>query len=208
MASFTPLCSPVDANIPGMLRCPPTRAAWPRSSVATWSWRVASPARSTGHPTSSAWPPVELSVVCFRYGPRRWTGDAPRLDALNRALVERIQADGRVFLTGTVLRGRFALRACNSPLRDDGGGRRRARRRRAGDGRPPRRRRLIRSPAGRRQEVTTGGADGRPRGRLGPAAVRGCLANRYVILLGLVALGTVGWQTDSYHRLMVKRRSR
>jgi glutamate/tyrosine decarboxylase-like PLP-dependent enzyme len=56
--------------------------------------------------------PVELSVVCFRYGPPRWTGDASRLDALNKALVERIQADGRVFLTGTVLQGRFALRAC------------------------------------------------------------------------------------------------
>ena len=55
--------------------------------------------------------PVELSVVCFRSGPPRWTGDASRLDALNKALVERIQGDGRVFLTGTVLRGRFALRA-------------------------------------------------------------------------------------------------
>ena len=26
--------------------------------------------------------------------------------------MERIQADGRTFLTGTVLRGRFGLRAC------------------------------------------------------------------------------------------------
>jgi glutamate/tyrosine decarboxylase-like PLP-dependent enzyme len=56
--------------------------------------------------------PVELSVVCFRYGPPQWPGDAGRLDALNKALAERIQAEGRVFLTGTVLRGRFALRAC------------------------------------------------------------------------------------------------
>jgi glutamate/tyrosine decarboxylase-like PLP-dependent enzyme len=56
--------------------------------------------------------PGELSVVCFRYQPPRWTGDAARLDALNKALVERIQADGRVFLTGTTLRERFALRAC------------------------------------------------------------------------------------------------
>ena len=39
-------------------------------------------------------------------------GDAARLDALNKLLVERIQAEGRTFLTGTVLRGRFALRAC------------------------------------------------------------------------------------------------
>jgi aromatic-L-amino-acid decarboxylase len=56
--------------------------------------------------------PVELSVVCFRYVPPGRTGDAARLDALNKALVERIQAEGRAFLTGTVLRGRFALRAC------------------------------------------------------------------------------------------------
>jgi glutamate/tyrosine decarboxylase-like PLP-dependent enzyme len=56
--------------------------------------------------------PVELSVVCFRYQPRGWTEDGARLDALNKALVERIQADGRVFLTGTTLRERFALRAC------------------------------------------------------------------------------------------------
>ena len=56
--------------------------------------------------------PSGLSVVCFRYAPPRWSGDPAQLDALNKALVERIQADGRVFLTGTVLRGRFALRAC------------------------------------------------------------------------------------------------
>ena len=56
--------------------------------------------------------PAELSVVCFRLAPRMWAGDAARLDALNKLLVERIQAEGRVFLTGTVLRGRFALRAC------------------------------------------------------------------------------------------------
>jgi aromatic-L-amino-acid/L-tryptophan decarboxylase len=37
--------------------------------------------------------------------------DAARLDTLNKRLAERIQAEGRVFLTGTVLRGRYALRA-------------------------------------------------------------------------------------------------
>ena len=56
--------------------------------------------------------PGELSVVCFRYAPPGWAGDAAQLDALNKLLVERIQAEGRAFLTGTVLRGRFALRAC------------------------------------------------------------------------------------------------
>ena len=56
--------------------------------------------------------PVELSVVCFRYAPPRWAGEVARLDALNKLLVEGVQAEGRAFITGTVLRGRFALRAC------------------------------------------------------------------------------------------------
>lgn len=56
--------------------------------------------------------PVELSVVCFRYVPRALRTDQAWLDALNKALVEKVQAEGRAFLTGTSLRGRFALRAC------------------------------------------------------------------------------------------------
>jgi aromatic-L-amino-acid/L-tryptophan decarboxylase len=44
-----------------------------------------------------------LSVVCFRYGAD---------DALNRALLERLQFGGEAFLTSTELRGRFVLRAC------------------------------------------------------------------------------------------------
>ena len=51
-----------------------------------------------------------LSVTCFRVVS---TGlDAAATDALNHAVIERIQADGRVFLTSTVLDGRVALRAC------------------------------------------------------------------------------------------------
>jgi hypothetical protein len=50
--------------------------------------------------------------VCFRYAPPGWTEDATELDSLNKLLVERVQAEGQAFLTGTVLRGRFALRAC------------------------------------------------------------------------------------------------
>jgi glutamate/tyrosine decarboxylase-like PLP-dependent enzyme len=56
--------------------------------------------------------PVTLSTVCFRLTPPEAGADAARLDALNKLLVERIQAEGRAFLTGTVLRGRFAVRAC------------------------------------------------------------------------------------------------
>ena len=57
--------------------------------------------------------PVELSIVCFRYAPtgmrRRTTA---RLDALNKRIMEAGPGRRRTFLTNTVLRGRFALRAC------------------------------------------------------------------------------------------------
>ena len=35
-----------------------------------------------------------------------------RLDGLNKRVMEHLQSDGHVFLTNTVVRGRFALRAC------------------------------------------------------------------------------------------------
>jgi glutamate/tyrosine decarboxylase-like PLP-dependent enzyme len=56
--------------------------------------------------------PVELSIVCFRYRPPALPDDPARLDALNKRVMEQLQTDGRAFLTGTVVRGRFALRAC------------------------------------------------------------------------------------------------
>jgi aromatic-L-amino-acid decarboxylase len=52
------------------------------------------------------WPP-DLSVVPFRYLPA--TGDP---EAFNRALLERINASKRVFLSSTIVDGRFVLRAC------------------------------------------------------------------------------------------------
>ena len=50
-------------------------------------------------------PPPELSVVTFRYVPG--SGNA---DEFNKMLVNEIQKDGRVFLSSTVLDGRFTLR--------------------------------------------------------------------------------------------------
>jgi glutamate/tyrosine decarboxylase-like PLP-dependent enzyme len=54
----------------------------------------------------------KLSIVCFRYSPGELAGNEEALNALNKEIMERVQADGCVFLTNSMLGGRFALRAC------------------------------------------------------------------------------------------------
>jgi glutamate/tyrosine decarboxylase-like PLP-dependent enzyme len=56
--------------------------------------------------------PVELSIVCFRYVPPGLEGDDARLSDLNKRIMEELQAGGEAFVSGTVLNGAFALRAC------------------------------------------------------------------------------------------------
>jgi aromatic-L-amino-acid/L-tryptophan decarboxylase len=56
--------------------------------------------------------PVELSIVCFRFARRGDELGGPALDALNKRIMECLQAEGRAFVTNAVLRDRFALRAC------------------------------------------------------------------------------------------------
>jgi glutamate/tyrosine decarboxylase-like PLP-dependent enzyme len=56
--------------------------------------------------------PVSLSIVCFRHVPAALRGDEARLDALNKAIMERVQSEGEAFVTNTMIGGRFALRAC------------------------------------------------------------------------------------------------
>jgi glutamate/tyrosine decarboxylase-like PLP-dependent enzyme len=52
----------------------------------------------------------ETSIVAFRVRPH---GCEPeRVEAINRALPEAVQARGRAFVTGTVYEGRETLRAC------------------------------------------------------------------------------------------------
>lgn len=51
--------------------------------------------------------PVDLGLVCFRLNTGR---DGTELDALNKRLLERINAVGPVYLTHTALRGKFAIR--------------------------------------------------------------------------------------------------
>jgi glutamate/tyrosine decarboxylase-like PLP-dependent enzyme len=53
-----------------------------------------------------------LTAVCFRYVPANWPGDEQSLDLLNEGIVEDVQLEGRAFLAGTDIRGRFALRSC------------------------------------------------------------------------------------------------
>jgi aromatic-L-amino-acid decarboxylase len=52
----------------------------------------------------------QLSILAFRLA--RAGLDSPALDRLNRELLERINAKKRIYLTGTMLRGRFAIRIC------------------------------------------------------------------------------------------------
>ena len=75
------------------------------------------------HTLVSAHPELEpltqaLSITTFRYVPpdlRASIGAAEierYLDALNEALLERIQQSGELFVSNAVIRGRYALRAC------------------------------------------------------------------------------------------------
>jgi glutamate/tyrosine decarboxylase-like PLP-dependent enzyme len=69
--------------------------------------------RVTADPRFELMAPLSLSIVCFRYVP----ADVPRpsedaLDTLNKTLLERLQLSGRAFVSSTVVKGRFVLRAC------------------------------------------------------------------------------------------------
>jgi glutamate/tyrosine decarboxylase-like PLP-dependent enzyme len=59
--------------------------------------------------------PVPLSVVCFQYRTPDVPihGDQKYLDELNCRLLEALEKDGRVFLSGTTIHGKRALRACS-----------------------------------------------------------------------------------------------
>ena len=56
--------------------------------------------------------PSDLSCFCLRYLPRQ--EDA---NAFNRTLLDRTHRDGRMFISGTTLDGKFALRGCVTNFR-------------------------------------------------------------------------------------------
>jgi glutamate/tyrosine decarboxylase-like PLP-dependent enzyme len=53
--------------------------------------------------------PVGLSIFCFRYAPRGYTGD---LNALNERVLLELQRGGGSYLSNAKIGGRFALRGC------------------------------------------------------------------------------------------------
>jgi aromatic-L-amino-acid decarboxylase len=59
--------------------------------------------------------PVPLNTVCFRFHPRAEAEDElsdEKLDQLNKALLDEVNASGRIYITHTRLGGRFTLRFC------------------------------------------------------------------------------------------------
>ena len=61
--------------------------------------------------------PVPFSVVCFRARPRSVEPDDTRLDQFNTALLDRVNASGKVYLSHTELNGRFTVRLAIGNLR-------------------------------------------------------------------------------------------
>ena len=53
--------------------------------------------------------PVPLNTVCFRLKPA-WLQDGDELNTLNAALVQKLNATGKLFLTHTKLAGRYTIR--------------------------------------------------------------------------------------------------
>jgi aromatic-L-amino-acid decarboxylase len=69
------------------------------------------------HPDFEVVAPVPMSTVCFRATPARWAEDVERQDEGNRALLRRVNATGRAYLSHTVLGGRMTLRLATGNLR-------------------------------------------------------------------------------------------
>ena len=62
-----------------------------------------------GHHRLEVLAPSDLSCFSLRYVPQR---PGPDANAFNRRLLDRTHRDGRMFISGTVLDGKFALRGC------------------------------------------------------------------------------------------------
>lgn len=67
--------------------------------------------RIDDHPNLDVVVAPVLSIVCFRYVPATGVAGVEALNALNKTIMERIQAGGEAFVTQALLDGVFALRA-------------------------------------------------------------------------------------------------
>jgi aromatic-L-amino-acid decarboxylase len=67
---------------------------------------------AAAHPRLEVLAQSDLSCFAFRFKPRH-----AEINAFNRRLLDRIHRDGRIFITGTVLARRFALRGCVTNFR-------------------------------------------------------------------------------------------
>jgi len=56
--------------------------------------------------------PRTINLVCFRYHPTGRAYSEEELEKINKDLMDRLNHSGKMFLTHTKLKGRFALRMC------------------------------------------------------------------------------------------------
>ena len=61
--------------------------------------------------------PIPLSLVCFRYAPAGATEDD--LARINAAIMERVNANGKAYLSHTKLNGKYTLRLAIGNIRTD-----------------------------------------------------------------------------------------
>jgi len=82
-------------------------------------------AQIDAHPDFERLAPVPFSTVCFRHVPRALAGrkddpsTAQEIDSVNQRLMNRLNDSGKLFMSNTVLGGRFALRLAIGNIRSD-----------------------------------------------------------------------------------------
>ncbi len=63
-------------------------------------------------PSFEVMAPVSINLVCFRYHPKEQSLNEEELEGINKALMDKLNRSGKMFLTHTKLKGKFSLRLC------------------------------------------------------------------------------------------------